>query len=267
MRVALNLSSASVVLACVSTSRAVAKVSPPPSAADDSQDRRRHRIAALMALGPAGVAAAIALQMPASNASWIPAWGAIAVVYVALSVVLWQRRQFARSMALGVCIAGLITSVQGLIVAGGEPILVWGAVGHVLWNTALLRTRANLERRHEAALACAGAAVPCAVMFGLAPQQEPITTLGVLVGAALVVGSVTGLAKGKTWGLLIAPLASAAVIASVGFATRYGHLSAPHPMLPENPIALSALGVSAALLSGMSFGFYLRPLIRFLKEK
>lgn len=251
----------------MSTGRALAKVSPPRNGNADTEGRWRHRLAGVMALAPAGVAAAIGFEMPATDASWIPAWSAIAVLYTALAVVIWQRRPFARSMALGVCLAGLISSVQGLMVAGPQPILLLGAVGHGLWTVALLAARTDLDRRHQAALACAGAAVPCAVMFGLAPQQEPITTLGVFVGAALVVACTIGLAKGKTWGLLIAPLASAAVILSVGHATGAGHLSAPHPMLPDNPIALTALGVSAAILCAMSFVFYLGPLVRFLRRK
>lgn len=220
-----------------------------------------------MALAPAGVAAAIAMQLNASDSSWIPAWSAIAVLYTALAVVVWQRRPFARSMALGVCLAGLIAAVEGLIVAGPQPLMIWGTAGHAAWTVALMLARTDLDRRHQASLACAGAAVPAAVMFGLAPQQEPITTLGVFVGAALVLTSMVGLAKGKTWGLLVAPIASAAVALSVGYATRAGHLSAPHPMLPENPIALTALGVSAAILCAMAFGFYMGPLVRFLKRQ
>lgn len=213
------------------------------------------------------VCATIGGLLGPADVEWMPLWGALASVYVVLAAALWREHPAARPVGLALALGGLACSIQGWVVAGPMPLMLWGVVGHGVWTASLLFVPRRVSRRNGVAVALAGAAIPCALMYGLAPQQDPWTTVGMLTGAGLVLTSALGVSRGRTWGLLLAPLGAVAVGSTVASSPRCGCLTDGHPLLPEAGLAITALGVAAAVLATLAFLVYVAPMVRFVRRR
>ena len=225
-----------------------------------------HRIAAGLAIVPAATCTAVGALLGPDDLDWAPVWGALALMFVWVAWSLWSERPHGRAGAAGLAIGGLLACVQGTYVVGLIPLLAFGLFGHAAWTASVLSIPRELDRRHETAVALATAAIPCAIVYGLGPQQELSTALWMLGGAGAVWVSAIGISRDKTWGLLVAPLAAAVVASTVMLAPRCGCMENPHPMMPQAGFAVAGLGVAAAVLSAAVFVVYLGPMIRWLRR-
>lgn len=225
------------------------------------------RIAAGLALVPAGVCASVGALLGPADVGWGPLWGSLAVVYVLVAAALWREHPASRPAGLALALGGLVCSAQGWVVAGPSPLMIGGVAGHALWSMAVLLTPRRLSRRQASAIFLASASVPCAIIYGLAPQQDLAAMLGMLAGAMLVLGSAVGISRGRTWGLLLAPVGAIAICTTVAGAPQCGCLADAHPMLPQAGLAVMAMGVAAAVLSTVAFAVYVAPIVRFLRNR
>jgi hypothetical protein len=223
-------------------------------------------IAALVSAGVGGLSLVVAGGMWPDNLEWAPAFAALAGLYLLAAFGLWRGRGWGRFVGLGVGLWGLACFGETAVVIGVPPWVIAGLALHSLMLVFAGACRAEVvERRHGFALTMVGAALPCALIYGLAPQHDWLTSAGVLGGAAVVVAATAGLGRGRTWGLLAA-LAGAVLIATTTAAARpLGWLLHPHPILPnENPLALLGLGIAASILAFAATVPYLGPIVRFL---
>jgi hypothetical protein len=224
------------------------------------------RAAALLAAVPVLVFAISGIGMWPENLEWIPGFSFMALVYAVAGMALWRRPAAARWIVFGMAACGLVSSLQSIYVAGPLPLLVGGAAGHLLWSITLLLIRSpGVDRRMAFSSTMAGASLPCAILYGFAPQQDLGTTIAVVGGALLVAAATVAVGKGKTVGLLLA-LVGAGVIASTLFQARHlGWIEHPHPFVPtDNPLALLAAGIASLVLCCAAVAPYLIPMLRFL---
>jgi len=219
--------------------------------------------AAVIALGSAVVAA----TMLPNNTEWIPAWLGLAAVFGAASRGLWQGKGWAHAFALGLSLWGLVCFVESSIVAGICPFFVVGTVLHAgLVGLLLLTWRGwGLHGRLAFTTAAVGAALPCAALYALAPQQSWTVTLGVLGGALVLAAGTWGICRGRTWGLLAALAGAVGVVLTITEAAALGWLQYDHVFLPSsNPLALQVLGLAAAVLAVAAVAPWLGSMLRFL---
>gem|GEM_PF-2437096 len=230
------------------------------------------RAAAVLVLGLSCVAAMTAFGTVQMGAAWLPAWGAASALYTIAAVGLWRRAPWARSLTLGVVTWGLIAWVQSSIAClGALPLVLGVIVGHAAALGLLLLAPCLLEVRHRWSLMLAGAALPGALMFGLAPLQDPSTRLLLVGGATLLFGMSTGLARGRTWGLLagvlaVPMLASGAFIAPSTVSIAFMHPLLPEAHAPSGVLLLRFLGVSSAVLATASVMPFVGPVVRFVRR-
>ncbi len=224
------------------------------------------RIAAVATATLAAGSVLVTAGMWPLNAEWMPAFVGLVGLYAVLTYGLWTGRSWSRFTAMGVSIWGLACFLEASIFLGIVPLTLTGLALHalVLIFAGLMRAEA-FDRRHAFALVMASAAVPSALIYGLAPQHDWLTTAGVLGGAGVVVAATAGLGRGKTWGLLAALFGAGLIAVTIAFARHVGWLVHPHPILPnENPLALLGLGVAAATFAFGAAVPYLGPIVRFL---
>lgn len=245
-----------------------------PAVSTDAGSRGGLRILSrLIALGFAvntGVCAFIAVGMAPLNTEWIPAWAALTLINLVAVYAHWVGRDWARGYGLGLALWALVCSAQSTFVLGLQPFVTAGMAGMVLLVGLLLldRREGGPGGRHLVSMVLASAAVPCAVIYGLAPQHTWLVTAGVLGGAGVVVSGAWGVCRGRTWGLL-AGLAGAILLSvTVAKAQHAGWLLHPHPILPNsNPLALLGLGITGSVLSLASSLVFLAPIVRFLVRR
>jgi hypothetical protein len=200
------------------------------------------------------------------NGDWGPAWIGLTLLYGAGAVALWQRRPWAREFMLGVAGWGLCAWIDAVAVLGFSSLTVSATVGHALMVGLAALVPASLSRRHSWSLLLASAALPCGIAFGLAPEQSLGMASAMLGGTGLLLVGAIGLARGRTWGLLT-QLAGAPLVAFAAFyAPRIAWLEASHPMLPDNGILLSFVGMCAAALALASFVPFAGPVVRHLRR-
>jgi len=226
-------------------------------------------VAAILLAGGAALCGVIAAGMVPLNTEWIPGWAGLALVFSMAAYAQWTARPWARGYGLGITVWGLAGTVQATFVLGAEP-LVLSVVGILAVLVVVqLSARGNDEPggRHLVSLMLASAAVPCAVIYGLAPQHTWLVSAGVLGGAALVSGGAWGVCRGRTWGLLLGLVGAVLVSVTIARAQHLGWLVHPHPLLPnENPLALLGLGIASAVLSFASALVFVVPMVRFLRR-
>lgn len=223
----------------------------------DSTRRFFARVAAAIAAGVAVMVAIIAWGLFPSNSEWIPAWSALGALYAVTAVGLWRLRRWSRWFALGLGLWGLVCFVQSSLVVGTVPLIVAGVAVHAGFVAALLLMPGFDGELRQGRLAfsmvTASAAVPCAAIYGLAPQNSLGVAAGVLGGALAVAAGAWGVCRGRTWGLLAGIGGALIVAVTVADARHAGWLLHPHPLLPSrNPLALLALGIAAAALALLS---------------
>lgn len=224
------------------------------------------RSAAIAALAVGLASLVVAGGMWPDNLEWAPAFVGLAALYGVTAAGLWSGRRWGRFLGLGLGLWGLTCFVESAVVVGMHGWLGLGLGLHVLLLAGAAFGRSSgVDRRHGFAMTMAGAALPCALIYGLAPQSELLVAAGVLGGAATLVAATAGLGRGKSWGLLAALAGAGAIAATTAAAPALGWLAHPHPILPnENPLALFGLGVAASTLAVLAVVPYLGPIARFL---
>lgn len=209
----------------------------------------------------------IAAGMAPLNTEWIPGFTGLGLIYLVAARAQWTGRSWARGYGLGIAVWGLVANVQASFVLGPGPLLLV-AMGVCLGLVVLqLLARGSNEPSGRLLLSMilASAAVPCAVIYGLAPQHTWLVSAGVLGGALLVVSGAWGVCRGRTWGLLVGLGGAILITVTIAEAQHVGWLLHPHPLLPRsNPLALLGLGIAGAVLSFVSTLLFLSPMVRFL---
>ncbi len=222
-----------------------------------------------MLLGIAIAFGVIAAGMAPLNTEWIPAWSALAMTYLVGAHAQWTARPWARGYGLGIAIYCLFSSLQAVLVLGLHPLAMTGATVCALLVVLQLLCRGDDEPagRHLLSMVLASMAVPCAVVYGLAPQHTWLVTAGVLGGAAVAVSGTWGVCRGRTWGLFASLAGAILITVSLFSAQHAGVLHHPHPILPNTgSLALLAMGIVSATLCFGSALVFLVPIIRFLRR-
>jgi hypothetical protein len=244
-------------------------MTPEPPTTSDPPRPVALRLAGLLSAAVAAMSAVIAVSMLPENAEWLRGWLGLAAVYGVAAVGLWRGRPWARWYALGMALWGLVAFVESAVVVGPLPFFAAGGVVHLLLVGALIFARsapAAPRGRLAFAMVASGAAVPCAALYALAPQQTLAVTLGVLGGALVLAAGTWGICRGRTWGLFAALGGAALVVLTITRgAAVLGWLRHEHFLLPSsNPLALQALGIAAASLAVLAVIPFLWPMARFV---
>lgn len=225
------------------------------------------RIASVGLLGVAGLCGYIAAEMVPLNTEWIAGWVGLALVCAVGAHAQWNGRPWARGYGLGITVWGLVVSAQACFVLGPHPFTLTGLAGMAALTLLQLLGRGESEPggRHLLSMALASAAVPCATIYGLAPQHTLLVSGGVLGGALVVLAGAWGVCRGRTWGLLLGLAGSIVMGLTLAQAQTVGWLQHPHPLLPQTkPLALLALGIAGVGLSFLSSAIFLAPMVRFV---
>ncbi len=218
-------------------------------------------VAAMNAYGTLGV-----------GADWLAAWVSASALYSVAGVGLWRGAPWARSLTLGMVTWGLIAWVQSMFAGlGGHPLILGVIAGHGLAVVLLAFAPCDLERRHRWSLVLAGAALPGALMYGLAPLQEATTRIMLVGGAGLLFSMAVGIARGRTWGLLAAVaavpmLCSGAFVAPPVVSIALMHPLLPQGVMPHGVLLIRFLGISAGVLAFASVLPFAGPIVRFVRR-
>jgi hypothetical protein len=226
------------------------------------------KVASVVAAALAGAAAAITIGSWPANAEWIPAWSALGILYLACGLALWRDRDWARALTLGVAGWGLGACIEASFALGPSSLTLVATLGHALLFGLVAILPDALPPRHRWSLTLAAAALPCALAFGFAPQHSLATTIVVVASALTLVAGTAGVARGRTWGLLLALVGAPAVAASVLVTPSTRALRHAHPILPhQNAVMIDVLGLCAAGLALAALVPFLGPIARFLRRE
>lgn len=225
------------------------------------------RIAGIWWGSMSGAALAVTYGFFPSNAGWIPAWLGLAALHACASWGLTSRRAWARPFALGLGLFGLGAFAQAAIVLGPLPSILVGVVAYVVGLALAAFVPDELDARQRTALVLASAALVPAAGFALAPEQSGAVMLAVVIGAACMWTGAWGVARGRTWGLLLGLLGAPILGISVGFAPDTAYFDATHYLVsqPLQPLMLDALGLVATACAAFSVLPYLGGIARFLR--
>jgi hypothetical protein len=236
------------------------------------------KLAASAAVGTAALMFATGATMQTVDAPWRLPWAAMGVAYLVAAWAIRARTVWARGFAIGLGLWGVALNVEALVMLSpyGLPaapmtvgaMLFFGmglALQALLTGAALKLRRADVSTRAVVSLVLASGALPCALIYGLAPQSSWLVSVAVVAAASLVVAGGTGIAKGKTWGLLAQIAGAASLAATLPFASELGWLAGHHPFLPTgNPLALRWLGIGAVMLASGATLPFLGPIVAYL---
>lgn len=238
-------------------------------------------VAGLSALVASALMTLTGATMSVYDAGWRLPWGALGTLYFVTALALGRRARWARGFGLGLGLWGVALNLEALVMLSSfgypaEPMSLGakvffgsGLAASMLLTGATAATRAEGQpRRVLASLVFAAASVPCALVYGLAPQASWLVSAAVLAAASLVAAGSTGIARGKTWGLFASIAGAFSLAGTLPFARELGWLHGPHPFLPTgNPLALHWLGMGAVGLAAMSVVPFVGPVIAFLLGK
>ncbi len=217
---------------------------------------------ALLTLGSGATTVALVEH----NTEWIPAWVVVTLLYGVGSWGLLTRRHWSRAFGAGLSLFAVAACAQCVYALGPLPTtLVAGGV-HVVWLLLLFFVRSAQTRREGLSMVAASVALMPAVGFALAPEQTGGVMIAVLAGAGILLLGTMGLARGRTWGLLLALVGAPVLAVSVLHAPSLSHFTGPHAFVgqPLQPLMLDALGVVAAAAAVGAVLPYLVPMVRFL---
>lgn len=221
------------------------------------------------------VVVALSVGYAESSPVWMLALLAVAGVFGTVGVLLWRGVAWAAPLGLGLTSYAAVAWGQSSVALGvcttNDP---WGSTfltcallcgGCVAAFGLLWFIPRTMSIRHGASVAFAGAALTPSVTFALAPGQETSVAIAMLAGAAVLVAGALGLARGRTWGLLLNLLGAGIVSVGVAFAPWLGQLPGGHPWLSQSgSLLVNVIGVSAATLALLSSSLYAGPILRFV---
>lgn len=238
-------------------------------------------VAGVSALVASSLMTLTGATMSVYDAGWRLPWGALGTAYFVTALALARRARWARGFGLGLGLWGVALNLEALVMLSSfgypaEPMTLGaklffgsGLAASTLLTGATAASRAEGQpRRVLASLVFAAASVPCALVYGLAPQASWLVSAAVLAAASLVAAGSTGIARGKTWGLFASIAGAVSLAGTLPFTRELGWLHGPHPFLPTgNPLALHWLGMGAVGLAAMSVVPFVGPVIAFLLGK
>lgn len=217
-----------------------------------------------------GAALAVTYGLFPHNAGWVPAWCGLALLHGVAAWGLVADKGWARPFAIGLGLFGLGTFTQAMVVLGALPsVLVGlGAYGVGLGLVAFVQDAFDLRQR--LALILASAALVPAAGFALAPEQTGGVMLAVIAGAACMWIGAWGVARGRTWGLLLGLLGAPILGVSVMFAPSTAYFDVGDHFLvsqPLQPLMLDVLGSVATACAALSVAPYAAGIARFLRRE
>ncbi len=210
-------------------------------------------------------------RFSAHEAAWQFSVLGLAALYL-IGVIGWlARRPWAPWYSLGVGALGTIGLIDVFLAHGLTGVVTFGFPLHVCMLVAglvegwLQRPRLNLREILSTSLATA--ALPGALIFGLAPYESSATAVKVLVCSLSLLGSVIGLCRGRAWALLLLPAAAVGLVASVFTSPASVAMEVAHPMFPVNAtVNVFGLGLASASLGVAALLPWVPALVRFFKS-
>jgi len=128
-----------------------------------------------------------------------PALGLMAL-HATLALGVWTGRAWARWMGIGVGFAWVLCT--SLIACAAPPAVLLFAALHAPLPLLLAR-QDDIHGRTSLSLLLTGMALPLALSLGLGELGLPAVSWALIAGSALVVFGAVGMARGRTWGLLL----------------------------------------------------------------
>lgn len=204
-----------------------------------------------------------------ANVGWIPAWCGLALLHAIAAWGLTSNKRWARPFALGLGLFGLGAFAQALIVLGALPSILVGLTAYAIGVAGAALVRDELDARQRVSLILASAALVPAAGFALAPEQTGGVMLAVIAGATCMWTGAWGVARGRTWGLLLGLLGAPILGVSVAYAPDTAYFDAAHYMVsqPLQPLMLDVLGLVATACAALSVAPYFAGIVRFLRRE
>jgi hypothetical protein len=226
------------------------------------------RLAALVTAAIGAAALTTAWGFFVNGTDWVLAWTLVAGLYLVAAGGLWAGRPFARPFARGLAIFGTGAFIQAFWAVGYLPSIAVGFVAHALMLGTTFLVPNALHGRQRLSLILASAGLVPAAAYALAPEQSGTVAISVIAGMALVWLGTLGVARGRTWGLLVALVGAPILAASIFFAPALSYFAAPHFLVeqPLQPLMLDALGSVAALAAILAVLPFVGPMVRFLRS-
>lgn len=216
-----------------------------------------------------GAALAVTYGLFPANLGWVPAWCGLAMLHAVAAWGLTSGRRWGRPFALGLGLFGLGAFTQALIVLGALPSVLVGVGAYVVGLALAAFAHDDLDTRQRFSLILASAALVPAAGFALAPEQTGAVMLAVIAGASCMWAGAWGVARGRTWGLLLGVLGAPILGISVAYAPSTAYFDATHYMVsqPLQPLMLDALGLVATACAMLSVAPYVGGIFRFLRRE
>ncbi|MBW2463366.1 MAG: hypothetical protein JRH11_17075 [Deltaproteobacteria bacterium] len=202
-----------------------------------------------------------------SGTDWVLAWGLVAGLYLVAAGGLWAGRPFARPFARGLAIFGTGAFLQAFFALGYLPSIAVGFVAHAALLAATFALPTTLSARQSLSVTLASAALVPAAAYAFAPEQSGSVAIAVASATAFVWVGAFGVARGRTWGLLLALVGAPILATTVFFAPSLSFFVAPHFLVtqPLQPLMLDVLGSVAALSAILAVLPFVGPMFRFLR--
>ena len=195
-----------------------------------------------------GAALAVTYGLFPANAGWIPAWLGLAPASLRRGVGADEQQTLGVAPSRWVSVSSASDRSPKRSSCSARSRRFWSGWAPYAIGLALAAfVRDDFDGRQRLALILASAALVPAGAFALAPEQTGLVMLAVFVGAACMWGGAWGVARGRTWGLLLGLLGAPILGVSVAYAPSTAYFDATHFMVsqPLQPLMLDVLGLVA----------------------
>ncbi len=235
---------------------------------ESSERRLASRLCAILTFAIGAAAFTTAWGFLRNGTDWVLAWCLVGGLYLVAAGGLWTARPFARPFARGLAIFGTGAFIQAFWAVGYLPSIAVGFAAHALMLASTFFVPNHLHGRQRLSLMLASAGLVPAAAYALAPEQSGTVALSVIVGMSIVWLGTFGVARGRTWGLLVALIGAPILAVSIFFAPSLSYFEAPHFLVeqPLQPLMLDALGSVAALAALLAVLPFVGPMVRFVRS-
>jgi hypothetical protein len=226
------------------------------------------RATALLTGAIGALALAAAFGFWANRSEWVLAWVLVSGLYFVAAAGLFAGRPFARPFARGLALFGTGAFIQAFFALGYMPSIALGLAIHAGLLGATIALPSPLATRQGLSVTLASAALVPAAAYALAPEQNGTVAIAVIVGMTLVWIGTFGVARSRTWGLLVALVGAPILAITIFFAPALSFFAAPHFMVdqPLQPLMLDVLGSVAAAGAILAVLPFVGPMFRFLRS-